>query len=75
MSMLVLEEPEVLTSEGEELVMLMEAIALMPIDFLEADPIDESELPDEKVWDNFTRIQQKLSGMNNKGEKRFVELT
>lgn len=48
MSRLTLEEPEIeiLTPEEEELTMLMEAIAPMYIDFLEADPIDEVEF----VW-------------------------
>ena len=69
-------EPVEMTPEerGESMKLIIEALSEQ-MGMEKKESIDEPELPDEKVWDNFTRIQQKLLGMNNKGEKRFVELT
>ena len=69
-------EPVEMTPEEREesMKLIIEALSEQ-MGMEKKESIDEPELPDKKVWDNFTRIQQKLLGMNNKGEKRFVELT
>ena len=56
-------EPVEMTPEEREesMKLIIEALSEQ-MGMEKKESIDESELPDEKVWDNFTRIQQKLFG-------------